>query len=79
MSKKSSKPQKVKELQAEDEVSYFIQRSDDFTQIMLTVKASRPLEFFEYLYTLDVFLDDCIEENKDLFSGLQMDEDVSVH
>lgn len=79
MAKKSSAPKKVLEVDEEDKVSYYLQHSSEYDQVMLMVKATRPLEFFEYLYSLQIFIDDCFENKKDLFFNVVMPESETVH
>lgn len=78
MSKKST-PKKVLEVDEDDKVTYYLQHEEDFTKVMLMIKATRPLEFFEYLYSLQIFIDDCFENKKDLFFNVTMPDKESVH
>lgn len=77
---KDDGPKKVLEVDGEngDEVTYYLQHDEEFSKVMLMVKCTRPMEFFEYLYTLQEFINECVEGEKNLFTGENSKEVVTI-
>lgn len=75
MSKKSSSPKRVTK-DENGEPTYYFQYSDDRTQVMVTMVSKNPFSGTdEVLADLQTFVDDCVEQETQLFDGADLDAD----